>query len=337
MTRSRVFKLFGLILLISLTTLTAGLTAYKIGEKYFFDKLFYKRSPLHGYLSNAWMFSKNYLTADPISKSRMKNLYQLLAFHDSTDQSKILGANTDNIYKIAIIGDSYAYGTGVKTNQRFPDILENMLNKIRPTKVYNLSQMDDDLLDHYAKFKLAQSWQNFDLYVFTMVQNDFQIFLDRLNRYPNKSQLYQELKEFCPQPHYNPLPYSPEIDYETDVWINDVMSSLEGFDNICLLKQFVKEASTFPIIFYDLEDYLSLEQINTDAPNLVKYIALVMDKYNNTVKENNGYLLKAFDSKSNNHFSPVSQIESHPSAKTHQWYAAKLFQEITANPRYGFN
>ena len=94
-------------------------------------------------------------------------------------------SSTKDIYTIALIGDSFAYGLGVRENESFGRILEAKLNKIKPTKIYVLALPGDSIVENYAKFLLMDSSVRVDLYIFSMVKND--LVYDHNHKYPPRN------------------------------------------------------------------------------------------------------------------------------------------------------
>src|SRR4030066_1649285 len=127
-------KTLFIILALGISLYSSYYLAYWSAEKFFYDKFFYKKSEVYVYTKNnsnrlgsLGLLAKN----DPI-KRRIGDLISLVDTNDQKDVNRqVLGAKADNVFKIAVIGDSFVYGLGVKTSERFTDLLEKKLNKIR--------------------------------------------------------------------------------------------------------------------------------------------------------------------------------------------------------------
>ncbi|KKQ49358.1 MAG: hypothetical protein US68_C0016G0018, partial [Candidatus Shapirobacteria bacterium GW2011_GWE1_38_10] len=142
-----IYKLSKTISLLFFSLLLSFLT-YKL--------FFYQKSITHGY----WIPSKH-PTHDDFGH-RAKDIYQL-----QSGQPDPLKTNNSDIFKIALYGDSYVWGQGIKNEQRFAKLLETKLNKIRPTKIISLAETGDNIFDHYQKYKATpEIFGEIDLNVF---------------------------------------------------------------------------------------------------------------------------------------------------------------------------
>ena len=131
-----------------------------------------------------------------------------------------MGTSTDKkIFKIAVFGDSVAYGLGVTTNQRYTDYLENYLNGFGidgiEFDVYNYSQNGDDLLDHYVKYLKTKEFANFDLYILAMLAND--VFIKRDDKYPLKITYYDKISSLCNGIPIEEQPYPSSSESEEEM------------------------------------------------------------------------------------------------------------------------
>jgi len=322
-----------LILFSSASFFLAYKVAFYIGETYFFDKLFYKKSALFGYwvdYGNAVQGNKFFLIDE-----RIKDLHQLIALNDS--KNKVLGTTTNapnKEYKVAIIGDSIAYGMGVKQQEAFPILLEKELNKVRPTKVYLLAQAGDDLVDNYTKFEMAEKVLDVDLYVFTLVDND--LVFNPPNWIPHNQEALAELEVGCTQPDFL-QPY-------TTMWPNDPVKLLNElyypsfspqYTPYCILQHVAKKLPANKTLLLSVFPYIEPQDLSASSSDYDKKYSYVMDTYSSAFRAQGDRILSVNDYPDFKYI-PVSEHEGHPSATTHQMYANILFQEITTNPQWRF-
>ena len=308
-----------LIIFIALSTLITYKLSFSLAEKYFFDKIFYKKTAIHGYKLK--QKRNNYFI-----KKRLRDI-RMLTQAGNDQNHKILGMKTDkNLYTVAIIGDSYPYGLGVKNEERFPEVLEKKLNRIRPTKVYNFGLSGDDIVDNYAKFLLAENNLDIDLYIFGLIENDL-IFNKDSDRYFNYQSIFQQLKKECLQEEFvydwsNYKQVSPNY-----VQKNIFHPSFsDQYSNLCILEQIADKLSKQKNILYFAFHWV-------DFKNFRDYANDSRRKYLSAFKERGGRIITP-DKKFR--FEKISEKENHPSKNTHKTYADILYREITANPKWKF-
>lgn len=320
------------LLLFSLfTTLTSVWLALFLSETFFFDKLLYKKSFIHGYINNQWesiKFKNNFWI-----ERRIRDLRTVV--NQSGAQDKVLGARTTkDAYTIALIGDSFAYGTGVKENESFGRILEIKLNKIRPTRIYVLALPGDSIVEHYAKFLLSKSKINPDLYIYSMIDND--LIYDHDDKYPNEDKIYSFFRQSCSKPEF-------EHDYWIDEeWIETLKnvyapSYSNEFANRCWVKVAVQNMvlENKRILFFSIFSSEDLDQSAryglSDAEKLSRDLELV---YIGLIESSGGTVVNRLEKTIGKWF--VSNKERHPSKEFHQLSAESLFQEITTNSMWRF-
>jgi hypothetical protein len=301
---------------------------YSVSEKYFFDKFFYKKSVIHGYLKKGeW----NALKFDNNPQSIEDRIADLRLLADQEQQTgQILGSFTQDdeskdLYKIALIGDSFVYGTGVRFDQTLGQILEGKLNKIRPTKVYILAQVGDSIVDHYAKFLLAEKYLDPDLNIFLMVGNDLAISIYDRTRYPGKDIIFDSLAFDCRSRSL--YDYQPDGNDTTEA---DKGSFSEKYANVCFLRRIINDinAKSKDVIFYSGCSCKILEE--------GQEIEYPTDGFCTNIAKQGGTLL-TYDNVTGDVYLPsVSKKEAHPSKEAHQIHAESMFKEITTNPRWKF-
>ena len=283
---------------------------YFIAEKFFFDKFFYQKSVAYGY----WVPTKASTLYHSDFGDRAKDIYDL----ETNYPNELL--NNQNVYKIAIYGDSYVWGQGVTNNQRFAKILQDKLNKIRPTRVFSLAETGDDLFDHYQKYKLTpQVFGHIDLNIFGIILNDLLFDNPIDNRYGTKDYL-QSINYFgCRGPEFSD-------DFQST---GDKISRSMDPDtkNYCVYKKIISLLPREKTIYFDL----SGATYTSDYPDELKFVTLLSQD----IPLFHPYPRSVVSLPHPNKYN-VSKLDAHPSALANQLYADILYQEITTNPKWGF-
>jgi hypothetical protein len=283
---------------------------YFVAEKYFFDKFFYYKSTTYGY----WIPKKELSFSDFGSRAKDINILNIV-------NRNILGIKDDNSYKIAIIGDSFVWGQGIKNEQRFAAILENKLNKIKPTKIYSLGFTGDNIFDNYLKYKKSINiFGKMDLYIFALYNNDFVINNDE--RYNTNQLIEKNLLKYCPnntyitdqQCNYNDVEKCNQYHFIKD-------SSLDTKStNYCLYKNLLPLMPQKNTMYIDLGSLLENNEVQKKFSQIISTDLNVKTfPYNDSIKAH------------------VSYKEGHPSVSSNKTYADFLYQEITTNKKWRFN
>jgi len=319
---------------ISLTYFTYIL-CYTLAEKYFFDKFFYQKSISHGY----GLQTNKQLSLESFG-DRSKDMVNLLS-----NNPNILGAiDNNNVYKVAIIGDSYAWGMGLKYSQTVSQIISKKLNTHRPTLIYNYSEPGNSILEYYANINKTQKFNYIDLYVVLMVAND--IAFNKESRFPNND--YQNILSDCQiKNKENPLVYwfnwqeynknNPnssfqDISHEIE---NNTNKSWSSSSNLCVLDTISKlfPHNTIFLITDDYEDSGNRKFFNIYKNALEKYHHKVISSES---QKYNPQYSKYWTSGNVWSYFRISENEIHPSALAHQMCADTIYNEITANPEWNF-
>jgi hypothetical protein len=241
-----------------------------------------------------------------------------------------------DVYAIALIGDSMFYGSGVKQKHIISTILEEKLNAIRPTKIYNLSLPGDTILNNYTKYKLAKQYLDPNLYVFAMVDNDLFITTD-YDKYGDQ-ETYFRIRELCTKPEY----------YFDDWWKagNQVRATvfyppfLPQYSNTCYLEHVLQEIdNTDEVLFLSFGWIPDEEPTIDDSANKDSYYhgEYIYYHYARIVEEAGYDVLNPIESGQYKYvFEPVSNSELHPSKRAHNDFANLLYNEITTNNKWGF-
>lgn len=337
--KARILKIGILCTAGGILTFLAIIACYWVAERYYFDKLFYRKSALHGYGETEWLSPE--LDTNPTLKKRKADLAFLLSSSENKN-SNVLGmttdSNQDDAFEIAVIGDSMAYGTGILEKETFSALLEDKLGATHSVNVYNFSLPGDHLLDNYAKYLAVKEKINPDLYIFGVVTND--LLIDYIGKY-NNEEIKQEFDSTCMGVE---LPENKKIDWKnmTDIDMNLKLffpTLLDGTCNIHYLEQVLSklEVDKDKIIFMS---YSPLDKYNiytSDQEFLEKKWSTPQEESNQ--KEN--FVLSKFKFIITKHgytfiepsheYDRVSPKEGHPSAKAHRNYADVLFSYISSN------
>ena len=292
--RNKIFFIFWLTLVLFLF-----FTTVKICEKYCFDKLVYRKdnfiARLYGYGQVDDLLCMSQLNTD--------------GFREEEFYPKKQGE-----YLILVIGDSNVYGTGLLMNQRFSELLEHDLNKVRPTRVLNLGICGTNIYQHYQRYVEFKNKLEPDLVIVTFNSNDLLV-------WPGLSNFPEHL------PSENIV--FGESTGGLDLYFERVLASL---DQVTPNMEMVRViAPLFPkeeILIFSLKhedeqaSYFeglgaTLDIFRVNGLKVVDPKKLYEDKYR-------GNSLK------------VSEMERHPNKLANQMFAERLYEVLTTNPQYGF-
>jgi hypothetical protein len=304
--------------------------AFWLAEFIFYDRIFFQKSALHGY--HYWFTHQDELEGHNylerlLLNHRLMDINNLLVevenpvLNNSCRSLTPIQGRTYTHQKpltIAIIGDSVAYGSGIRQSQRFGQILEQKINKIVPTKVYNLAEVGNGIADYYALYRLARDYLHPDLVVVTIIENDLEVLP---SRYPNSAATFQQLTAGCigdPQA----VVLSP-----TTGWAETLSQHAKLFtstqSNYCLLKQSADFFSNDPqLFFYSLYDFEMKNTCEVDEYSEACLHRFIMSTYKKTLQQYGntveGHVIEQ------NKIVTVSKLEGHPGAVTHMQYADEL-------------
>ena len=234
-------------------------------------------------------------------------------------------------FTIALIGDSFVCGLGVKDNQKFGKLLEKRLNKIKLTKVLNLGLQNDNIIDNLTKFQYLEEYYDIDLYVIAILHND--LYIDSFERYKNSENTYSFLAEKCPGNNYN----IPNYGDNPESLLNQL---LPENNNSCLYKEFLNSiaSSNKPTIIFsyesvseftdsitsEYESYFSTYDIENHKNNAQKILLKFM------TDEATKRSIETIDIGNTgiNSWDQISKNEWHPSKSAHRLFALSLYKEI---------
>lgn len=339
---TRFVFVLGTILVTLISLLVSLLLAYWVAERYFFDKLFYKKSIAHGY----W---QRYSRLEDYG-SRSRDLVNLKSLWGSKYRNnQILGASENlegkDVYTIAVIGDSYVWGVGLRFKQTFTQILEKKLNQARKTKVLVFGNSGDSILEYLDRYYVASQVHPVNLFIFVLTENDMMLNADdRL-----VSSIARDILTECSEEiQLTPIVYDPSTFYNNRMQVKNagftneleakvvsaIVSSCRTESNLCVtdsVLNFLSKVGHSAIYF--VSDNYRNDRYCWDV-----YIS-AMSTYNlNMVSSSEGRSIKKYIKHWNDPFKnfTVSPQETHPSKIAHQMYADILYNEIVGDMKYGF-
>lgn len=330
-----IVKFSAIVLLVVVSLGMTYLALSYISETYFFDKLYFRKRVSHGY----WLPGKKVALED--FGERAEDLIALEKDYQSyTKGQQVLGANTDpDTFTVAIIGDSYVWGQGVRFDDTVSPLLEKKLAQYRKVKVLALSQSGNSILDDLMLYEKAMMLYPVDLYIFVLVDNDLMLFPWKADIYAN-----HEVWKRCQKSYPDEVAVFDFTQEEfesitgldnkyvatSSVWIDRFTRSWQSPFNLCLLDKSLELLPLDRAIYFISQFHLS--------PNLEKYINS-LNKYGKMVLTvDDSRKLKKYEQYWQNpekNFN-ISTVEKHPSRLLHQIYSELLFQEIINNPAWKF-
>lgn len=298
-----------------------------IAEKYFFDKLFYKKSSEYGYCHS-------------LNNKNCQERYQYNKLLNS--KSLITQINSANNYKIVIMGDSYVLGVGIKNEQRFAKILEKKLNKIKPTKIITFSDTSMSPINYLNWYEQIKNTIKANLYIFALVSNDAyirpdsngtpidtdNIIHDCQNKFPNTSPVLDTSLLFF----YKGLNRDNNPNLEK-IAANDFENSWSNPINLCVLNDSLAKLPTENGIFFLTDEYFNDDYIYN------KYRDYLIKNSKQIISSTQGKQMLNYSNywvKNVNENFQVSKKELHPNALANKMYADILFDEISTNKKWGF-
>lgn len=321
-----------LILTLSSSVLTYFVISF-VSETFFFDKLIYEKNIDYGYSPP----NKNTEWAD--FGKRSQYLSSLENYSNSLTENRVLGASKDpNFFTIAVIGDSFVWGTGVKFDNTVSQLLERKLNRLRKVKIIHLAQPGNSILDYLLLYEKARELYSVDLFIFVLVDNDI---------LPNPRKANENLKQnvwkWCQQS----VPNTSAVFDFTDEEFQSIENTEEGSRyysekkhdeawispfNLCLLDKSLDALPSQKAIYLVSQfNYIYSSEWET-------YISQLINHHKFVIYVDESRRMKQFESywKEPEKNFVVSLSELHPSKIMHEIYSELLFQEIVNNPAWRF-
>lgn len=262
-----------------------------------FDKLIYRKSPWHGYnpktgLCPSWV---------------NKDGYRDIEFYEKKPGE----------YLILVVGDSIVYGQGLLTSQRFSNILEKKLDKIRSTRVFNLGECGTNIYRHYLVADRFKEELNPDLVVITFIGNDLLV-LDEDKDFPRRLDKANKLvKDFRNNP-----------DISIDRYMDQVLGAFdESTDNWRMLTYLLPKLPKDQTIYF----FVAFEDHRAHTETILRIFSLF--------QENNFRAIHSLGLLGTNKTMSefwVTNRERHPNPRANQNFSEILYKEITSDPQYHF-
>jgi len=320
-----------------LTVFFAIKISYFFAETYFFDKIFYYKSIDHGY----WVPGKE-LLLDSFGE-RSLDLIQLDEnFQIIQDGNQSFKLDDDETYTIALIGDSYIWGQGLRFEDTVSQILEKQLNEHRKTEVLSLGYSGDSILDYLMRYEKTKQTYSVDLYLFMLVGNDLLLTDGNRNQY-NDHQIMQFCQKSFPElkPVYdlsNDENKTKSIGQSTDMkenWLERFDQSWNSVLNLCVLDQSLSQLPQKNAIYV----VSSYEHSDPSQPQWEIYKNYLKKHEKTTIYLTDAKKMEEYAPfwKSPDKYYPVSDQDSHPSKLIHNMTAKLIFQEISLDPYWKFN
>jgi len=208
-----------------------------VTETFFFDKFYYHKSRAHGYYE-----PESSLTWSDFGL-RGRDLIQLsqhVRAYQNPSGSAQGSLEDDDVFTIALIGDSFIWGMGLRNRDRLAATLERKLNRISPTRIISLGNSGDNLIENYQKYYWVKKLNpSMDLVIFGMVNNDL-LFNDNQMYDPELFHLIADScgdKPFYFDPVYQEnldpnIPYRDHVAYSYDN---------ENYGNYCVVEKLLSE------------------------------------------------------------------------------------------------
>lgn len=303
---------------VALTVLVFTIAAcFWLAEHVFFDKFFFQKSLAHGY----WVTEESSYEHLAAYGNRGTDILGLLhSIHD--ENATVLGAADSDEFTIALYGDSYTWGAGVREHQRYAAQLEQELDRSRPTKVLVFAMEGDNVVDQYLKYQAVQrSGQHIDVHIFGIVHNDALL---------KKNYVYGELpgevSSCSGETVWDISEDWQDIDAEKEYPIRIQRSFSPDTLNACIVDRLLQTLPKEKSLYVGLDSLLS-EHLN--------------DKLMLTEYKKRGFTVLEFSPLSKEHPEVqeklfVSQKERHPSALAHRLYAEQIAKVLREDNRFGF-
>lgn len=316
-------KLIQILFIFLIAIITSFITyrlSYLIAEEYFFDKVFYKKSLAHGYKACGGRCS-----LEDLEKLGKRSQEIISLRYSGVNNPTVLGATTEQAFTIAVIGDSYVWGQGVRDENTFSYLLEKKLNKIKKTRVLQFGYPGDSLLDNFDKYKLIEKLYNPDLFIFVFVEND--LMFNAEQRYSNP--LHYEITQKC-QDKKQPITYHPKKEQTPDEYMSLLEETFSNPQNICILNEVARLSPKEGAVYF------------SPRPEL-DYMKMYMEAFESqglkVVRLEEGLNLESYKKYWSNprKYFVVSEKELHPSKIAHKMISDILFKEITSNNKLNFS
>ena len=225
-------------------------------------------------------------------------------------------------YVVALIGDSFIWGQGLRNEERFAHLLSERLNSVRPTRVLSLANCGDNLMENYLKYEAVDRIvPHIDLLVFGLVSNDLLV-----NPGPARydSEGLQLIFDLCPNMPFveDLLATGRRADRLRNLRIGQTFDPNSGYGNHCVLER------------------LAASYLPSEDSIYFLFWSGMTERYTAVLEAAGLDVLDATPALSESLHHPrdwrVSPKDGHPSAKANAIFADLLFSKIAKDPRYRF-
>ncbi|MBU1130022.1 hypothetical protein KKE45_01730 [Patescibacteria group bacterium] len=313
--------------------LSVGLM-YWVAEKFFFDKFFYQKSVEHGY----WIQGKSLNERD--FGKRSEDLIALDERFGLLKEGRVLGDTSEDndVFTVAVIGDSYVWGPGVRFEDTVTQVLEKKLNKIGSVEVLSFARSGNSILDYLFMYDRVSQIYDVDLYVFVLVNND--VILNRDNRLNGND--YGFVVENCSRSiseeevvydlNWSELSERNELSKLRKMYLTELELAWQNPVNLCVMKESMKQLPR------DRAVYLITNDCQNMTDNRIRQFGVykeLLKNYDKDIIDTDLYEILEGSEKWG--CLTVSEKESHPPKLVHGIYADILYKKIVENNEYGFN
>jgi hypothetical protein len=290
-----------------------------VAEHWFFDRFFYQKSLAHGY----WVSTEGGFEGLKAFGKRGEDILALEEFIQKKSDGAVLGATTESSQTIAVFGDSYVWGTGVKEDQRFAHLLEEQLNRYQSTKVFVFATEGDNIVDQWRKYQaVKRTGANIDLYVFGVVHND--ALLKKNSWHGNEGQ--EKIDQCEGETVWDVTEDWSQIDVEDEYPKRVKQSVLVGTKNACVILKLLPDFPRDKALYVDLDSLLTSNPDTLALGEIYKRAGLPVLSFEMIGPDLSSQQERLF----------VSKKERHPSALAHRLYAEEIVRVLMSDPRFGF-
>jgi hypothetical protein len=294
------------------------LLSFHIGERFFFDRLFYQKSQWHGYFS----CGKDNCPIESFL-SRSSGLLDLERLSQQMRDGEVLGIDTNQIkINVGVVGDSYTWGTGVRSNQTFISKLKNKLEQNYKIALNSYATPGNNVMQHYQLVEFITLNNLADWVIIVPTSSD--IFVSSNDWYdqflPTNNR--NIIEHYCRDITGQDFTYDFIDDIEDpDDYPRAVTQAWDNKANQCLVEQFLLLlASTGKQVMFFFPD------LHSDCENAIdpqcNYVTMVKSfsfpVYTLTDVSRDECCNAMFPSETGK--LRVSAVEGHPSALAHEIY-----------------
>jgi len=277
----------------------------------------------HGY----WVFEKDKPSTVSYEDFGERSLYYRQLRHGTNVDDLLPNhLNDEHLFTIAVIGDSYTWGQGVRWPKTFSQILEKKLQKDFNVRVITVANCGDFIVDYLLDYRQVKKIYNPDFYVFALVVNDLAPHISTYEQLKDEP-IIRVCESNFPREEAN-------IERNSDV---DYLENQELFDpfvlgnpiNECFVQESIKQLPTEKSIYLLTESYFVWAKERLD------FFREILELENKTIIDSKKIIdlpkyEKHLDDYERGNYSSllVSKKDGHPSALVHELYAELLYEAI---------